>query len=76
MYELHTAKGKQEKLAHLSDLIRKVAMVPEPYLSRKEASAVIEYLCDIEYELISQLNRESHKSTTRKDVNIEVLKSR
>jgi len=56
MYEFHTSEAKQEKLSHLSALICKVAIVPENYLSREEVGAVIEYLCDIEYELLRQLD--------------------
>jgi len=56
MYEHHTYQTKQEKLVNLSALICKIAMVPEPYLGREEVNAVIEYLCDIEYDLLRQLD--------------------
>jgi len=75
MYELHTSAGKQEKLANLSDLICKIAIVPEQYLSREDAGAAIEYLCDIEYDLIQQLNLEP-QTPQRKGTNLRVLKCR
>jgi hypothetical protein len=55
MYELQAYQTKQNKLSHLSTLICKVAIVPEDYLSGEEVRAVVEYLCDIEYELLRQL---------------------
>jgi hypothetical protein len=73
MYESHTDAGKQEKLTSLSGLICKLAVIPEEYLTQENASAVIEYLCDIEYDLIRQLNQEAPQ---RKATNITVLKCR
>ena len=73
MYEFHPAAGKQEKLVALSGLICKIAVIPEEYLAQENASAVIEYLCDIEYDLIRQLNQEAPQ---RKATNITVLKCR
>jgi hypothetical protein len=68
MYKFSTYAGKKEKIKILSNLIVKVAMVPGKYLSQKDVSAVIEYLCDIEYDLIKQLDCDTHEFPKRKEV--------